>query len=108
LAASKNPKSAGLRFNTLGISKRTLEFSAYKTYNLYASIIRKEGALRTTLDLPRKLILKAQKTIHGKSKTETIIIALRELIRHDKIRSLRLLKGKIHLNLNIDASRGRA
>lgn len=64
--------------------------------------------MRTTLDLPSDLIRKAQKISRAKTKTETIILALKAFIRHEKLDALMALKGKIPLKLNLNKARGRA
>jgi len=56
--------------------------------------------MRTTLDLPRDLLVEAQRLAGTSSKTATIIYSLQELIRLKKIEQLRKLRG--HLDLEID------
>jgi hypothetical protein len=63
--------------------------------------------MRTTLDLPEDLLNEAMKATHIKTKTKVIITALEELIRKSKISELKQYKGKIDLNIDLDAIRGR-
>jgi len=63
--------------------------------------------MRTTLDLPESLLKEAMKTTHIQTKTEVIITALEELIRKSKISNLKNFKGKVDLDIKIDAIRGR-
>jgi len=63
--------------------------------------------MRTTLDLPESLLKEAMKTTHIQTKTEVIITALEELIRKSKISELKNFKGKVDLDIKIDAIRGR-
>jgi hypothetical protein len=63
--------------------------------------------MRTTLDLPENLLKEAMKTTHIQTKTKVIITALEELIRKSKISELKNFKGKVDLNIDMDALRGR-
>ncbi len=45
--------------------------------------------MRTTLDLPEPLLLEAQQILGFKSKTDTIVQSLRELVRRNRIDQLR-------------------
>jgi Arc/MetJ family transcription regulator len=63
--------------------------------------------MRTTLDLPEELILEAQGILGFKSKTDTIILSLQELIRKRRIEELKDLAGKIDLKINLKKSRRR-
>jgi hypothetical protein len=63
--------------------------------------------MRTTLDLPKDLIDKAMKVTHISTKTRVIIIALEDLIRKSKISGLKEFKGKVDLDIDMDAIRGR-
>ena len=66
-----------------------------------------EVTMRTTLDLPENLLKEAMKTTHIQTKTKVIITALEELIRKSKISELKNFKGKVDLNIDMDALRGR-
>ena len=63
--------------------------------------------MRTTLDLPIDLLNDAMKATHAKTKTKVIIIALEELIRKSKIAELKEFKGKVDLDIDLNAIRGR-
>ena len=63
--------------------------------------------MRTTLDLPEKLVNEAMKITHAETKTRVIILALRELIRKKKIAGLKNYKGKIDLDIDLDKLRNR-
>jgi len=63
--------------------------------------------MRTTLDLPEELVEEAMKLLGFKSKTDTIIVSLRELIRRKRIEELKKMSGSIHLDINLNNSRRR-
>jgi len=63
--------------------------------------------MRTTLDLPENLIDEAMKASQINTKTKVIITALEELIRKSKISGLKKFKGKIDLDIDMNAVRGR-
>lgn len=63
--------------------------------------------MRTTLDLPEDLINEAMKTTQINTKTKVIITALEELIRKSKISGLKKFKGKVDLDIDMNAVRGR-
>ena len=63
--------------------------------------------MRTTLDLPEPLVLEAQQILGFKSKTDTVIQSLRELVRRSRIDQLRASLGQIQLDIDIPKSRRR-
>jgi hypothetical protein len=63
--------------------------------------------MRTTLNLPKDLIDEAMKTTRINTKTQVIITALEDLIRKSKISGLKEFKGKVDLNIDMNAVRGR-
>lgn len=63
--------------------------------------------MRTTLDLPGELIEEAQRLLGFKSKTDTVVVCLRELIRRHRIEELKALLGKVRLDVDLPASRRR-
>jgi hypothetical protein len=63
--------------------------------------------MRTTLDLPEDLVQEAMKVSCIDTKTQVIIIALQDLIRKSKISELKKFKGKIDMDIDLDAIRGR-
>jgi Arc/MetJ family transcription regulator len=66
-----------------------------------------EAIMRTTLDLPEDLINEAMRATHINTKTKVIITALEELIRKSKISGLKEFKGKVDLDIDMNAIRGR-
>lgn len=63
--------------------------------------------MRTTLDIPEPLIEEARRLLGFKSKTDTIVLSLQELIRRKRIEELKALMGSVHLELDIPRSRRR-
>jgi len=54
--------------------------------------------MRTTLDLPKDLLIEAMKTTKIETKTKVIITALEELIRKVRISELKTYKGRVDLS----------
>lgn len=63
--------------------------------------------MRTTLDLPGELLDEAQRLLGFKSKTDTVVLSLTELVRRRRIDELRDLAGKVHLEIDVDRARRR-
>lgn len=63
--------------------------------------------MRTTLDIPEPLIEEARDLLGFKSKTDTVILALRELVRRRRVEELKTLFGSIELDVDLDESRRR-
>ena len=63
--------------------------------------------MRTTLDLPEETMEKARRAAGLRTKTETVIAGLEELIRKSKREGLRRLAGKIRLDVDLTRSRER-
>ena len=63
--------------------------------------------MRTTLDLPGELLEEARSLLGFKSKTDTVTLALRELVRRRRIEQLKDLLGDVDLELDVAASRRR-
>ena len=63
--------------------------------------------MRTTLDLPEDLLAEAQTSLGFKSKTDTIVVALRELVRRQRIEKLKALMGQVELSVDLQRSRRR-
>jgi Arc/MetJ family transcription regulator len=61
--------------------------------------------MRTTLDIPEELMGEASKLLRFKSKTDVVILSLRELIRSRRIEELKSMAG--HLELDVDVPRSR-
>jgi Arc/MetJ family transcription regulator len=63
--------------------------------------------MRTTLDLPEDLIEEARTALGFKSKTDTVVMALRELVRRGRLDELKALMGRVQLQADVPASRRR-
>jgi len=63
--------------------------------------------MRTTLDLPEELVEQARKALGFKSKTDTVVLALREVVRRSRLDELKDLLGRVDLQIDIPASRRR-
>ena len=73
----------------------------------YESIPSTIDRMRTTLDLPEGLVEEAKAMLGYKSKTDTIVFALEELIRRRKIGQLKNMFGTVQVEVDIAASRRR-
>jgi Arc/MetJ family transcription regulator len=63
--------------------------------------------MRTTLDIPEKLVSDAMKASRQKTKTSVIIMALEELVRKRKIAQIKSFKGRVDLDIDLAALRKR-
>jgi Arc/MetJ family transcription regulator len=63
--------------------------------------------MRTTLDLPEALVEEARSALGFTSKTDTVILALRELVRRRRIDELKALLGRVQLDVDLAESRRR-
>ena len=63
--------------------------------------------MRTTLDIPEELIEEARRLLGFKSKTDTVIVSLRELIRRKRIEQLKGRMGAVSLEIDLPKSRRR-
>jgi hypothetical protein len=63
--------------------------------------------MRTTLDIPEELIEEARRILGFKSKTDTIVLSLKDLIRRRRIEDLKELMGSIDLKIDLPSSRRR-
>lgn len=63
--------------------------------------------MRTTLDLPVELLEEARSVLGFKSKTDTIVLALRELVRRRRVDDLKDLLGRVKLDVDVPRSRRR-
>ena len=63
--------------------------------------------MRTTLDLPEELIEEARQALGFKSKTDTVVLALRELLRRRRLDQLKELMGSVRLQIDLPTSRRR-
>lgn len=63
--------------------------------------------MRTTLDLPEELIEEARQALGFKSKTDTVVLALKELLRRRRLDQLKDLMGHVRLKIDLPKSRRR-
>jgi Arc/MetJ family transcription regulator len=63
--------------------------------------------MRTTLDIPAALIEEARQLLGFKSKTDTVVLSLQELVRRRRIEQLKSLMGAVELEIDIPRSRRR-
>lgn len=63
--------------------------------------------MRTTLDLPADLLEEARTALGFKSKTDTVVLALRELVRRRRLDELKSLLGQVELTMDVPRSRRR-
>jgi len=63
--------------------------------------------MRTTLDLPEDLMDAARDVLGFKSKTDTIVFALKEVVRRGHVKGVQDLFGKVHIELDLDKVRKR-
>ncbi len=63
--------------------------------------------MRTTLDLPDDLVEEARASLGFKSKTDTVVVALRELLRRRRLDELKSLLGRVRLDIDLPRSRRR-
>jgi len=64
--------------------------------------------MRTTLDLPETLLAKAVSVSPKKTKTAVIIDALQDYVRKRKLQDLKLFRGSMDLDIDLNALRKRA
>jgi hypothetical protein len=63
--------------------------------------------MRTTLDLPEQLIDEARKALGCQSKTEAVVLSLKEVVRKKRVSELKELMGTIELDIDLPKSRRR-
>jgi Arc/MetJ family transcription regulator len=63
--------------------------------------------MRTTLDIPEPLIEEARRLLGFKSKTDTVILSLKEMIRRKRIEELKEMMGSVQLDIDVPQSRRR-
>jgi Arc/MetJ family transcription regulator len=64
--------------------------------------------MRMTLNIPEELIKEAQELLQFQSKTDVVILSLKELIRNRRIEELKNLAGQIDLKIDLKKQRKRA
>ncbi len=63
--------------------------------------------MRTTIDIPDGLLEEARRLLGFKSKTDTVTLSLRELVRRRRLDELKEMMGSIKLRIDVPASRRR-
>lgn len=63
--------------------------------------------VRTTLDIPEPLIEEARMLLGFKSKSDTVVLSLQELIRRKRIDELKAMMGNVKLEIDVPKSRRR-
>ena len=61
--------------------------------------------MRTTLDLPENLVEQARRSLGFKSKTDTVVFALREIVRRNRLDELKALMGRVTFEFDPTALR---
>jgi Arc/MetJ family transcription regulator len=64
--------------------------------------------MRTTMIIPPALVDEARQVAGLKSKTETVIYALQELIRRKRLEELKSMFGSTEVEVDLDYVRGRS
>ena len=63
--------------------------------------------MRTTLNIPDDLLDEARALLQFQSKTDTVVVALQELIRRRKVEKLKQLAGRVPLRIDVAEARRR-
>jgi Arc/MetJ family transcription regulator len=63
--------------------------------------------VRTTLEIPEPLLDEAQRLLGARSKSDAVVVSLRELIRRRRIKELKSLLGTVELAIDVPKSRRR-
>lgn len=63
--------------------------------------------MRTTIDLPHKLVDEAMQVTHCKTKTDLLKLALSNIIQMKKIQAIKNYQGKVQLDIDLDNLRNR-
>ena len=63
--------------------------------------------MRTTLELPDGLVEEARSAVGFKSKTDTVVFALREVVRRSRVDELKAAFGTMRVDLDLSESRRR-
>ena len=56
--------------------------------------------MRTTLDLPENLVEEARAALGYTSKTDTVVFALREVVRRGRLDGLKALMGRVEFEFD--------
>jgi len=87
------------------LSNSTL--TSYARISRFICITSMEDIMRTTLDLPDDLVVKAMEATNIKTKTKVIITALEQLIRKSTISEIKNYQGQVDLEIDLNVIRGR-
>jgi Arc/MetJ family transcription regulator len=71
------------------------------------AIYKRMTYMRTTLILPEGLVDAARDATGLTSKTETVVYALKEVIRRKRIEGLKSMFGRVDIDLDLEKTRGR-
>jgi len=63
--------------------------------------------MKTTLNIPDDLVQEGLKITNYKTKTDLVISGIKNLIKQKKLQKLKLYKGKVKLNIDLDILRKR-
>lgn len=63
--------------------------------------------MRTTLDIPAKLVEEARRILGVRSKSDAVVLSLAEVVRRRRVDELKEMRGKIDLYVEISKSRRR-
>lgn len=66
-----------------------------------------EDYVRTTIDLPQRLVEEAMKVSHQRTKTAVIVAALEDFVRKNRIQGLKKFRGRVKLDIDLDKLRKR-
>lgn len=58
--------------------------------------------MKTTLNIPDDLVQEGLKITNYKTKTDLVISGIKNLIKQKKLQKLKLYKGKVKLNIDLD------
>ena len=83
------------------------QYTRLLLYLTSVSIRYNNTIMRTTLDIPEDLLEEARRQLRFKSKTDTVVTALRELVRRQRIEELKQWMGAVELDIDIPQSRRR-
>jgi hypothetical protein len=61
--------------------------------------------MRTTLDLPDNLVEEARTALGYTSKTDTVVFALREVVRRSRLDEVKALMGKVDFEFDVTSLR---
>jgi fatty acid-binding protein DegV len=67
-----------------------------------------ETFMRTTIDLPETLIEAAMKLSNQRTKTAVIVAALEDFVRKGRIQGLKKYRGKVNVDIDLNALRKRS